>query len=408
MGIQVLSSPLPEAPPQSVDPVARFTLDGDARLERRLQLLCQNILSSVRALIPDHRLEALVLGGGYGRGEGGVLKTAGADQPYNDLEFYVFTRGSRLLNERRFSAPLNRLAERLSPAAGLHVEFKIDSLRRLRAAPVSMFSYDLVSGHKLLYGGPAIFRGCEHHLNSADIPLEEATRLLFNRCSGLLLVKELLRNENLTLEQQDFCGRNLAKASLALGDAVLAASAQYHWSCLERHNRLRAALPRAFGLSSAERGGGEWLKRLEVLHAQGVKFKLHPCRTRQGTEQLKARHDELCRLAWQVWLWVEARRLKKSFATPRDYALLPGDKCAGTSPVRNCLLTLRSFGLRSLFDGSAFRYPRDRLLNSLPLLLWEDCPTRETLPRLQKQLHARSGDWQALVGAYKILWPAYG
>ena len=44
------------------------------------------------------------LGGGYGRGEGGVLRSpeSGEDQPYNDLEFYVFTRGSALIAERRF------------------------------------------------------------------------------------------------------------------------------------------------------------------------------------------------------------------------------------------------------------------------------------------------------------------
>ncbi len=61
---------------------------------------------------------------------------------------------------------------------------------------------------------------------------------MFNRCSGLLLARELLRKSALSSEEADFIGRNLAKMQLALGDAVLTAFGQYHWSAWERHRRL--------------------------------------------------------------------------------------------------------------------------------------------------------------------------
>src|SRR5213075_351651 len=98
------------------------------------------------------RLEGLLLGGGYGRGEGGVLPTASGDRPYNDLEFYVFLRGNRHLNELRFGRALHVLGEILTPQAGVEVEFKIASLRELASTPISMFSYDLVVAHRWIIG----------------------------------------------------------------------------------------------------------------------------------------------------------------------------------------------------------------------------------------------------------------
>ena len=75
-----------------------------------------------------------------------------------------------------------------------------------------MYSYDLVAGHRIIFGDETIFAGCEHHLRAGQIPAHEATRLLFNRCSGLLLCKDRLHSEKLTSQDLDFINRNIAKA----------------------------------------------------------------------------------------------------------------------------------------------------------------------------------------------------
>src|SRR6476646_6533016 len=80
----------------------RFTIDGSDELEEHLEGTCEMVLSGVLEIVSPRRLEALLLGGGYGRGQGGVLKTETGDQPYNDLEFYVCLRGPHWLNERRY------------------------------------------------------------------------------------------------------------------------------------------------------------------------------------------------------------------------------------------------------------------------------------------------------------------
>jgi hypothetical protein len=380
---------------------ARFTLDGSDALEGHLAQTCQEVLAGVRSLIPLAALEALVLGGGYGRGHGGVLKTENCELPYNDLEFYVFIRGSVLWSERRYRDALEELGEHLSSAAGLHVEFKVYSAEKLRREPISMFTYDLASGHKIIFGSEEIFAGCEHHLAAEKIPAHEATRLLFNRCSGLLLAGELLRRDARAAGEKDFIGRNLAKAQLAFGDAVLTIFGQYHWSCLKRYARLNElkdpALP-------------QWIEKVREHHANGVEFKLHPTRTTETMLELQNQHTETTGLGLDLWLWTEGRRLNRRFSCAREYALAVSPKCPETAAWRNCLLNLRSFGAGALRDGRIFCHPRERLFDALCLLLWDE-PAAQGMAlrrRLQHNLRAKTSRSQDLIPAYKNIWQSYG
>jgi hypothetical protein len=393
---------LPFAEPRSFPaPVAgRYTLDGDGALEARLGALCEEVDRGIMRVVPAHRVEGILLGGGYGRGEGGVLRTAGGDRPYNDMEFYVLLRGNTVLNEWRHRAVLRQLEHHLSETAGIEVEFKILSVADLRRRPVTMFSYDLVQGNRCIRGRPDLLRGCEHHLRAEDIPLEEATRLLFNRCSGLLFARDRLDRVKFTAEDADFVGRNLAKVRLALGDVVLTAARQYHWSCRERHRRL-GELPAP--------GGIPCLATIRAEHAEGLAFKLHPERTDASPGELREELRALSQLACRLWLWVESRRLGAGFRTPGGYALHAPAKCPGTSPLRNWLVTARHLGWRELVSPAAFRYPRERLLRALPVLLWQ--PTllanSRVRARLQHDLRTTATDEAGLLAAYTRLWEIF-
>lgn len=368
----------------------RFTIDGSSALESHLAAVCEKVLAGVKSLVPAAKLDSILLGGGYGRGEGGVLKTSAGDQPYNDLEFYVFIRGNAILAERKFRQPLHELGERLSPAAGLEVEFKVLTLEKLRRSAPSMFYYDLVAGHRWQLGDDALLAGCEHHGDAAKIPLHEVTRLLMNRCSGLLYSAERLARKNFSEAEGDFVGRNLAKAQLAFGDVLLAANGQYHWSCRERHARL------------AKLSGTESLPLVDLVrhHAAGVEFKLHPTRSADSREVLAARHAELSELGKKLWLWVETKRLGTKLTSPQDYAFSENNLCPETSSLRNRLVNFRAFGACGL---SCARYPRERLFRALGLLLWE----KNEFEKVRSQLRTSAPDFAGLVSAYEQLWKRF-
>ena len=372
----------------------RFTIDGSPELETSLASICQQVRQGVESIVPTSRLRGILLGGGYGRGEGGVFRAGTGDQPYNDLEFYVFCTGQAILAERRYRHALHELGEQLTPAAGLEVEFKVLTQRKLRKSPASMFYYDLMLGNRIIAGTESLLDGCEHHRHPEQIPAHEATRLLLNRCSGLLYSMERLRKTDFGTEEADFVGRNLAKAQLAFGDALLTVLGKYHWSCQERHKRLETLTLNA---------GLEWAVPLPGLHAEGVAFKLHPVPTPVDRDRLTARHTELCDVGRRLWLWLEGLRLGHSFASARDYALSPCDKCPETIGLRNRAVNARTFGTAAALGPGATRYPRQRLLHALPMLLWEP-HTRENLAGAQAELKAPSTDFSTLVAAYTQLW----
>jgi hypothetical protein len=380
--------------------VQRFTRDGADTLERQLLQTCEQVRRAVQELVPPNRLDGLLLGGGYGRGEGGVLRTPQGDRPYNDMEFYLLIRGPVLLGEPALRPRLHEAGKRLAAAAELDIEFKIISLKKLRQSPTSMFYYDLVCGHHWLIGSDELLKDCEHHRDASRIPLCEAARLLMNRCSGLLFSADLLARRKFDSSEGDFVGRNLAKAQLGFGDALLAAHGQYHWSCLERKARLNQ-LP--FDPASP------WIDSLRQHHAAGIEFKLHPIRSTESRESLLARHAELSALAEQLWLWLESRRLGAQFRSAWQYASSRINKCPETDPVKNRLVNVRTFGPTALLRPSASRYPRERLFHSLPLLLFEPAALDQpaALRAVQGALQTTATTFPELVQTYRRLWSRF-
>jgi hypothetical protein len=215
-------------------------------------------------------------------------------------------------------------------------------------------------------GDDSLLAGCGHHQDASKIPLHEATRLLMNRCSGLLFAAERLCRPGFTAEDADFTARNIAKAQLALGDVWLAAHGQYHWSCLERHRRL-GGLPSPWNLVEH--------------HAAGVEFKLHPWQSTASRGQLEALHGELTETARQLFLWLEWQRLGTTFGTPAEYAASPLNKCPEVPWLRRCLIHARESGAEVLLKHS--RYPREQLLHGLCQLLWG--PPRAIFPAQELQ-----------------------
>jgi hypothetical protein len=310
-----------------------------------------------------------------------------------------------LLAERLYRQRLNDLGHSLSPSAGLHVEFKLESVGKLRNGPVSMFSYDLVSAHRLVWGDKDIFAGCERHLDASKIPTSEGTRLLLNRCTGLLLAQEMIEEGALTADKADFVGRNLFKAKLALGDAFLAGLRHYTWSCRERHARLVAMAGTTTFTNDA--AAAVLLKKILPHHEDGVEFKLHPAQDAQSVPELAAEQARLSTLASEVWLWLESRGLDQPFASLGEYAMAGRRKERQPFAWRNYILNARTFGISALLDPMSALYPRERLLCSLPLLLQKNAFGPAVRKHLQRQLRSSATDWAGLVRDYKHIWSGY-
>ncbi len=367
----------------------RFTRDGSDALESLIAETCEEIGQEVTRIVPTEKRQALLLGGGYGRGEGGVLSTPDGDAPYNDLEFFLLISGHPRLNERRYGAAIHALEHRMTEKIGIDVEFKILSLEKLISSPTTMFYYDLVCGHRVTVGPTSVLSGCTHHADSTRIPSNEATRLMMNRCTGLLFAAERLALCELKQEDLDFIARNIAKAQLALGDVILAILGKYHWSCIERHQRLTTIIEPELPMTD-----------LLAFHKDGVAFKLRPSPGIYTRTELQALHQAVTKAAWAVWSWLEHKRLRISTASPADYAH-GGNKCPETSALKNWLIRFRTFGAKGLLSS---RYPREGLLNSLSLLLWGPELVPANTAYLSRQLVSPVTNRKDAIAAYERLW----
>jgi len=360
----------------------------------RLVALLDNYLASLAASLrraafcPD--VCVLLLGGGYGRGEGGVFLAFADAEPqlYNDLEFYL------ILHDDAKTGCIERWcveqAHRGEELLGIEVEFKILREGPFRAGQPSMFYYDLLAAHRVVWGPPDFARSVPEQLRDpALIPLHEATRLLFNRGSGLFFSYAGLHLRDGRVAD-GFIERNHAKVRLALADAVLAAHGRYHFSCRERRRRVLeygmqgaesdATNPHSAAPSIPRATDARWdvppdWNVLMHWHAQGVEFKLNPRHRHPSVLELERDQELLCQVWMRTFLWLESRRLNARFACAPDYARFRGRLFPHTSPLINFMLHWRDRLRRGGALPCVLDYPRGVLQRALVLLLQPEADT---------------------------------
>lgn len=141
-----------------------------ARIARDLSLISQ------RCALADKHLDALVLTGGFSRGEG----TARDDAPLNDYDLVAVR--SRPGGARAYRA----LSEALTAQLGIHVDLLTVARARLPHVGAKLFWLDLRLRGRIILGDERVLSELRP-LHATDITRREVARLLGNRAAGLLL-----------------------------------------------------------------------------------------------------------------------------------------------------------------------------------------------------------------------------
>lgn len=371
---------------------------GDAE---PLRLLLDHYLAALSERLGRSAFSAevafLLLAGGYGRGEGGVLEKEGTCPAlYNDIEFYLVLRNASA--RAAAEAWCREESHRGEDETGIEVEFKVLALAALATAEPSMFYYDLLAGHRLVHGDASLVASLPARLRDpAAIPAHEATRLLFNRGTGLFY-SHLRLAEARAAADRAFVERNHAKVRLGLADAVLALNGCYHWSCKIRHERLAkplAQVPCNFAT-------------LVDWHASAVDFKFHPRHDESSSTAALDEIQEELEAAWRkVFLWLESVRLDTPFNNVEQYALHHGRMFPEFAVARNLALHARDRLKRGNQPGSWFDYPRAPLQRALVLLL-DGKPDEQRLATVRRLLGVPRGTTIELISkTYRLWWNFY-
>lgn len=292
---------------------------------------------------------ALVLGGGYGRGEGGVMQGPQGAGFSNDLDYFLFDDAP---GNPRLDSWCRQIERAESEAMGIDVEIKCLRADAIGDPSLSMMFADLVAGHVVVAGDAGFLECLRQDLDFSRIAPEEATRLLWNRGSGMFFALCRMGDD----ASMTFVIRNHAKMKLALGDAWLCLNGHYTSQCRERAERIAAAdLPTN-------------IPDMRQWHTEGVTFKFSPI---SGGMTWSEIGDESRRLieAWgTLYLMIEQARLMRPLTGFPDYLSLPR-LWPDTSHVRNLALALRDRLKRGAFIRPLGDYPRAGLMRALPCLL---------------------------------------
>lgn len=220
-----------------MSPRDRFTVRGGAEVEHLMGALSNEIANQATRVLPPGSFKALVMIGGYGRGEGGVDGRSGIERPHNNVDLLLVTAGGRRPENLRCA--LQSALEPLGRRYGIGLDVGGVSERTLRWAPCRVIWYDMRFGHKTIAGDPAFVPALRRFTVERILP-SDARDLLVNRGTLLLLNDALLADGPLTPEREKAVLRHAAKAVIGYGDALLYFLGEYHWSYLEKRRRLLA------------------------------------------------------------------------------------------------------------------------------------------------------------------------
>jgi hypothetical protein len=317
-------------------------------------------------------LVALVLGGSYGRGEGGVLRVLGEERPYNDLDLVQIVRRTSFLPWHK----LRELQHKHESVMRIRVDFSrpltIDNVRRWQ--PTLMWS-ELLRGHHVLDGPGDILTANAPDLRTERLVPVEATRLLLNRGAGLLWAIRVLRGCE-PAPDADFIRRNYYKCALALGEAVLIVHGCFAGSYARRDEMLSTVLreiPRPLSFD------------MRRVFSQALTFKFWPGEFPDSPSEPQL--AEMARQWGEIFLYVENSR----------------GHCRGR-------------GMQEYVEARGVREPEQHTLSKWPcnfvrnrqLGLWSVRCARETLyrdlPVLLGLCNPRARDWSAQSARFLAVW----
>lgn len=343
--------------------MGKYTIYGSNDFEQRVEDDLKKIVTAIRQVPHSQNILAVVLMGGYGRGEGTPYTENGVQRPFNDYDLIVVCKNLSFSQSKQLKQALHQLEGSLTSTLEIPVDLYLHSVSSLKHAEPSLMNYELRNGHITIFGPQDILNIMPNY-DLKTLPINEGTRLLLNRGKLLLDVKISLGSDTpLTDEQIQQIQKFIWKNHLAFGDCVLLSYGDYAISYQEKAKRIENYLT-VEGIPDPTWMVSQYLNAIE--------FKLKGDPSLLDFENLYHSFSDTVRYYLGFLLWYEGRRLGTALPSLQTYcAKLP--QCPSTIKQRLKAFLLNVKYLRSGMFNPTYRWaiihPRYRLFPALWLLL---------------------------------------
>ena len=178
----------------------RLSIKGSSKLETSLSLILDNIAEDIKLHINEELYEAVILIGGYGRGEGGVVVVENIEYPHNNFDFVVISKN--ISNEKKdfLEIELSRIFNKHTKDINIEVEFSIVNSDKLKNHQPLVITYDMKYGHKLIIGDASVLKD-NKNFELDTIPAWDIRNLMVNR-GTLLVINDLMLEKDVLSEKE--------------------------------------------------------------------------------------------------------------------------------------------------------------------------------------------------------------
>jgi len=278
-----------------------LTYYNNTEAEDFLGIVTDEVATIFKEVFSEDETAALILIGGYGRGEGGIVLKNGMYRPHNNLDLLYIHNNK--IDENRVVLANSKLQE-ISIKYDIGIDMSVINKQKLMRLDGLVIGYDMRHGHKVLLGESTFLK--EHKTFSLyNIDPVDIRQLLVNRGTLLLINRLLLSKENLSLDEKKLVIKHAIKAIIGYGDALLFFNDSYHWSYAQKQSNM----------SEAKNIDDD----IKELYAQALLFRFKPDYDAYLKKDLKAWNEELVKTLSFVHLSCEKMNLGKSDLTWENY-----------------------------------------------------------------------------------------
>ncbi len=373
---------------------SKYTIHGSQEIDAKVEADLQIVKEAVLAEFPEKDIKAIVLGGGYGRGEGGVWFEDKAEMLFNDYDFFIFTSNLSKGKLRKFRRKLSALSEKLTEQIGIEVDFSSPvPVSKIPNIPFHLMWYELQHGYIYVYNSYDILQEIPKYYGF-QMPQAEALKLLLNRAMGLLLCEEYIDGD-WNRHNREFVERNCKKAIMAAGDALMMMRKIYHFSYTERKERF----------CKLEYVPNIDLYELIKEYLLSIEYKLKPSLLFESREELKEYYNNTIRIFSSVYLQVFSEYYGKNELNFDEYVkCIARDRKYGFNVVNLLKNSVKNRFIDKIRIKSvhwSIHHPRQRLYLAVPYLLGILPPDRNVLKVMN------SGNLKAMKKKALNIWRKY-
>ena len=290
-------------------------INVDSQIEKHMNIIVDELIN-----ILGKKLYAIILTGGFGRGEGSVLiNTENQVRIINDYDFEIIYKpvlgelASKIHMKTRYTKSLSALETKLAEELKIkQLDFTLRSLSDYNSnTKPKLADYDTKYGHIVLYGDndPTSLMPT---FKAADIPPFEGSWLLRNRGIGLLLAYFYLnRDKPPECQATDNFYIEINKALLAMGDALFIINKNYHHSYQYRLDTVETLAHLPFNRIS----------ELIKLYKVAAEHKLRPKQDTFNNFEAKELWHLVSDLYIDTFTYFESTRLDIKIDNMQQYAL---------------------------------------------------------------------------------------